>query len=176
MASVPVHCQPVKIHVVQALELCSTPYCLHAEGTQSLSTEIQNLTIYSQLADEFQTFYKTAFRHIATAEVLKHCQHDLIQLIWCLILDDESIHSVYGLMLEFIDKICCQFFPHVLTHSANYPEKVLMACLKYLTCCPCPRCLICKSNIRLLGTQQDQCQHITLARNDSELHQFRVEN
>ena len=69
--------------------------------------QIRILTIRYQLADEFQTFYQTAFGHVATAEVLKHCRRDLIQLILCLILDDEFMHAyVYGVVLEFIDKIC----------------------------------------------------------------------
>src|ERR1700760_431165 len=115
MASVPIHCEPVKVCAVQALEPCSTPCCLHPEGTRPLNAELRNLTLHSQLGDEFQDFYKIAFGHEATAEVLRHCRRDLMQLILCLLLDDEFMHAyVYGLVLDFIDKICRRFFPRVL--------------------------------------------------------------
>jgi hypothetical protein len=43
-----------------------------------------------------------------------------------------------------------------------------MACLRYLSLCPCPRCLLLKSRIPMIGTKTDTKQRINLARVDSE--------
>jgi hypothetical protein len=52
---------------------------------------------------------------------------------------------------------------------------MLMACLKYLACCPCPRCLILKSRIPLIGTKTDTKRRIQLARVDSEDRRHKIE-
>jgi len=44
---------------------------------------------------------------------------------------------------------------------------MLMACLKYLSRCPCPCCLLLKSRIPLLGTKSDTRERLQLARVDS---------
>lgn len=43
-----------------------------------------------------------------------------------------------------------------------------MACLRYLSLCPCPHCLLLKSRIPMVGTKTDTKQRINLARVDSE--------
>ena len=43
-----------------------------------------------------------------------------------------------------------------------------MTCLKYLAQCPCPRCLILKSNIPRLGMEVDKKARQQLARVDSK--------
>ena len=50
-----------------------------------------------------------------------------------------------------------------------------MACLKYLADCPCPRCLILKSCIPLIGTKTDTKQWVQLARVDSADRQHKIE-
>jgi hypothetical protein len=50
-----------------------------------------------------------------------------------------------------------------------------MACLRYLSLCPCPRCLVLKSRIPMIGTKTDSKQRISLARIDSEDSREKVE-
>jgi hypothetical protein len=52
---------------------------------------------------------------------------------------------------------------------------MLMACLKYLARCPCPRCLILKSRIPLIGTKTDTKRWIQLAHVDSEDRRRKIE-
>jgi len=47
-------------------------------------------------------------------------------------------------------------------------HRILMTCLKYLAQCPCPRCLILKSNIPRLGMEVDKKARQKLARVDSK--------
>jgi hypothetical protein len=51
-----------------------------------------------------------------------------------------------------------------------------MACLRYLTLCPCPHCLLLKSKIPLIGSKMDTKSRLQLARKDDEAQQRKVEN
>jgi len=50
-----------------------------------------------------------------------------------------------------------------------------MSCLRYLALCPCPRCLLLKSKISLIGSKTDTKMRVMLVRKDSEARQQKVE-
>lgn len=50
-----------------------------------------------------------------------------------------------------------------------------MACLRYLSLCPCPRCLLLKSRIPMIGTKTDVKQRIKLARVDTQNRRNKIE-
>ncbi|KAM6499872.1 hypothetical protein JOM56_005380 [Amanita muscaria] len=130
-----------------------------------------------KLNDKFDDFYREVYGMPPSTEVLKHCRREILQLILFLLLDDEFMHAYeHGIILEFIDGVRRRVFPRFFTHSADYPEKVALSSIKYLAKCPCPLCLIEKSNIKQLGTERDRHQRETLARNDSLHRQTVVEN
>lgn len=52
---------------------------------------------------------------------------------------------------------------------------MIMACLKYLAQCPCPRCLLLKSKIPRLGTKRDAQERAKLMRVDDECRRKEVE-
>jgi hypothetical protein len=52
---------------------------------------------------------------------------------------------------------------------------MLMACLRYLSLCPCPRCLVLKSRIPMIGSKTDSKQRISLARVDSAGRRKKIE-
>jgi hypothetical protein len=83
------------------------------------------------------------------------------------------------------DSITRRFYPRIFTYSADYPEKyvnlyltmnaidldfirVLIATVRNLGGCPCPRCLIPKERIQNMGRPQDRKQRETLARNNEK--------
>lgn len=84
-----------------------------------------------------------------------------------------SIPSVYDIFswlprkvsLSFINQDLCLFKP-----------RMLMTCLRYLSLCPCPRCLLLKSQIPMIGTKTDTKQRINLARVDSEDRREKIEH
>jgi hypothetical protein len=63
----------------------------------------------------------------------------------------------------------CQPFAFILNN-----HRILMTCLKYLAQCPCPRCLILKSNIPRLGMEVDKKARQKLTRVDSKEIQNKV--
>jgi len=47
-----------------------------------------------------------------------------MQAVWKILLDDEFIHvSTYGMVVRCWDGIEQRVYPHILTYSADYPEK-----------------------------------------------------
>ncbi|KIK31508.1 hypothetical protein CY34DRAFT_33015, partial [Suillus luteus UH-Slu-Lm8-n1] len=57
----------------------------------------------------------------------------------------------HGIVLWCPDGILRRVFPRIFTYSADYPEKVLIATIKDMGACPCPRCLMPKTSFDLLG-------------------------
>ncbi|KZT12252.1 uncharacterized protein LAESUDRAFT_641648 [Laetiporus sulphureus 93-53] len=106
-------------------------------------------------SDVYEKLYGTS----ATADVLRFCKRELMQAIWVLVLDPEFMHAYeHGLLLKCRDGILRRLFPRFFTYSADYPEKILLACIRYLARCPCPRCLIEKSDIPKMGTPADSAR------------------
>ncbi|KAI0308970.1 hypothetical protein OF83DRAFT_1180165 [Amylostereum chailletii] len=103
-----------------------------------------------------QDWYQKTYSKTATASVLTHCKRELMHAIWRILLDDEFVHAyVHGIVIRFPDGILRRVFPRIFTYSADYPEKVLLACIKYLAKCPCPHCLMEKSKFDGMGTSND---------------------
>ncbi|PCH39218.1 hypothetical protein WOLCODRAFT_86414 [Wolfiporia cocos MD-104 SS10] len=104
------------------------------------------------IQDKYQSLYDTA----ATADVLRFCKRELMNAIWLLILDPEFMKAYeHGILEKCGDGILRRLFPRFFTYSADYPEKILLACIRYLAQCPCPRCLIQKADISEMGTPAD---------------------
>ncbi|CDO77975.1 hypothetical protein BN946_scf184460.g1, partial [Trametes cinnabarina] len=115
-----------------------------------------HLAYIPSLPDVVQQAYEHAYGVPPTAAVLRFCKKELMQQIWTLLLDDDFVNAyVHGFIVKCADGITRRLFPRILTYSADYPEKCLIACIKYLGRCPCPDCLITKDHIYLMGTDQD---------------------
>ncbi|THH16591.1 hypothetical protein EUX98_g9280 [Antrodiella citrinella] len=116
-----------------------------------------HLAYIPSLPDSFQDFYMKTFKRAASSAVLTHCKRELMHAIWDLLLDNEFMEAYeHGIVLRFADGIQRRVFPRFFTYSADYPEKVLLATIRYLASCPCPRCLVPKGQIYGLGTVQDR--------------------
>ncbi|KAG1842081.1 hypothetical protein F4604DRAFT_1939089 [Suillus subluteus] len=123
---------------------------IHGKPT---SFAAHHLAYIPKLLDTIQDFYKDTFGQSATAAVLTHCKCELMQAIWRFLLDADFIDAYqHGFVIKFPDGVSHRVFPHIFTYAADYPEKVLLACMKFLGRCPCPRCLVQKDNIFKLGT------------------------
>lgn len=55
---------------------------------------------------------------------MAHCQRDMLQAQWRLLLDDEFLHAyAHGIVIECCDGVKRRFYPRIFTYSADYPEK-----------------------------------------------------
>ena len=53
-------------------------------------------------------------------------------------------------------------------------HRILLACIRYLAECPCPRCFVKKSDMRLMGTVRDMKRRQTQRREDTEPVQYDI--
>ncbi|KAJ3724747.1 hypothetical protein C8R42DRAFT_719390 [Lentinula raphanica] len=98
----------------------------------------------------------TTFHAKRKADVLTHCNRELYHAVWRHLLDDEFVHAYhYGVVIECNDGIKRRIYPRFFTYSADYPEKVLLATIRDLGNCPCPRCLCPKASLKQMGTRRD---------------------
>ncbi|KAG2744713.1 hypothetical protein P692DRAFT_201721484, partial [Suillus brevipes Sb2] len=85
-----------------------------------------------------------------------HCRRELFHACWNILLDSDFLHAYrHGIVLQCPDGILRRVFPRIFTYSADYPEKVLIATIKDMGSCPCPRCLVPKASFDLLGLARD---------------------
>ncbi|THH19110.1 hypothetical protein EW146_g1980 [Bondarzewia mesenterica] len=109
------------------------------------------------LPDFVQDTYGRIYKKSATAAVLTHLKRELLHEIWLLLLDPEFMHAYeHGIVLRCSDGNLRRVFPRFFTYSADYPEKIILASIKSLGKCPCPRCFVKKDQIGALGMKLDQ--------------------
>ncbi|KZS99358.1 uncharacterized protein LAESUDRAFT_668078, partial [Laetiporus sulphureus 93-53] len=98
---------------------------------------------------------------------LRFCKRELFHAIWLLALDLDFMHAYeHRMLIQCGDGVLQQMFPRVFTYSADYPEKVLLACVRYLAQCPCPRCLTQKTDIANMGSHANMLRRTKLRTDD----------
>ncbi|TBU26150.1 hypothetical protein BD311DRAFT_668148, partial [Dichomitus squalens] len=109
------------------------------------------------LPDALKDFYMATYGTSPSVDELKFCKRELFQRIWLLLLDAEFMHAYeHGIVLTCGDGVVRRIFPRIFTYSADYPEKVLIAALRPLANCLCPRCLTPKDKVAQAGTKADE--------------------
>jgi hypothetical protein len=59
-----------------------------------------------------------------TDEVHTFCKHELVQVIWKLLLDEDFVYTYkHGMVICCADGITCCVFPQFFSYSADYLEK-----------------------------------------------------
>ncbi|KAG2737572.1 hypothetical protein P692DRAFT_201672840, partial [Suillus brevipes Sb2] len=95
------------------------------------------------------------------ASLHTHCRRELFHACWSILLDEEFVHVYrHGIVLKCPDGVLRRVFPRILTYSADYPEKALIAAIKDMGSCACPRCLTPKSRFSDLGLVKDMKSRI----------------
>ncbi|EIW52144.1 uncharacterized protein TRAVEDRAFT_24454 [Trametes versicolor FP-101664 SS1] len=123
------------------------------------------------LPDKFQDWYTRVFQIAATAAVLTFLKRELMQQIWLLLMDERFMYAyVHGLIIFCGDGIQRRMFIRFLLYAADYPEKIILSCLKYFARCPCPRCRINKDKIIEMGTMNDLNRRNWIRIDDKDLN------
>ncbi|KAE9391050.1 hypothetical protein BT96DRAFT_1062353 [Gymnopus androsaceus JB14] len=142
---------------------------------KSSSHAAHHLAYIPSLPDIVDDIYAAEFGEKPTDEVKRFLKRDLFQAILFLLMDDEFVHAyVYGILIKCFDGILRRIFPRFFSYSADYPELILIACIKYLANCLCPRCTVHTSEVSELGKKLDMRHRETKQRQDSEKHQSDV--
>nr|GAT47145.1 predicted protein [Mycena chlorophos] len=111
---------------------------------------------FTQLPDTIRDTYREHYGCEMPDEVFRHLKRDLMHQIWELLLSDDFMEAYdNGIKIRCWDGLVRLVFPRFFIYGADYPEKVLLATIKSLGTCPCPRCLIKKNEIAQTGTVND---------------------
>ncbi|KAH7920816.1 hypothetical protein BV22DRAFT_1020578, partial [Leucogyrophana mollusca] len=108
------------------------------------------------LPDDLQDIYVSVFGEGWTSDVHTHCKRELFHAIWKLLLDEDFMEAYrHGIVIRCGDGVIRRVFPRFFSYSADYPEKILIATVKFLGKCPCPRCAVKKVDAPKMGTKPD---------------------
>ncbi|KAG9031058.1 hypothetical protein FS837_003120, partial [Tulasnella sp. UAMH 9824] len=140
---------------------------------------MEHIAYFPSMPDHVRDAIQQALGGKAAAKpVITHCNRELMQAFWDILLDSEFVEAwQHGIVVKCSDGVFRRFYPRIFTYSADYPEKyslVLLATIRNLGNCPCPRCLIEKQDIAKLGTIHDTARRTSNARKDDEARQGRV--
>nr|GAT54655.1 predicted protein [Mycena chlorophos] len=128
-----------------------------------------------KLPDDFFDWFRSETGEAPRPEVIAHCRRELLHAIWKLLLDGKFMEACkHGIVVECPDGISRRFYPRFFTYSADYPEKVLLAAIRGLGRCPCPRCTIPAVQFHELGTVNDNNRRVKLARAPTTKYQNMV--
>ena len=124
---------------------------------------------------------------------MTHCFRELVHAQWKELLDDDFIEAwIHGIVVTCCDGVQRRFYPRIFTYSADYPEKlcppfsaglnidvilftrILLASIRNLGQCPCPRCLVTMSSVHKLGMRSDMRQRTSNTRKDNACRQSKV--
>ncbi|TCD61874.1 hypothetical protein EIP91_007802 [Steccherinum ochraceum] len=97
-----------------------------------------------KLPDKIQYFFSALTGKLLSDDAQTLCRRDLMHSVWRLLLDADFRHQVHRWYHA-------KGVPATLTHSADYPEKVLFATIRSMGDCLRPRCKIYKPLVSELG-------------------------
>ncbi|KAJ8092892.1 hypothetical protein PM082_023525 [Marasmius tenuissimus] len=134
------------------------------------SLAMNHIIYFPSLPKTAQEHYKHHLKKMATDAELRFCKVELLQAVWHLLISDKRFVDAYvnGYLKKCSDGILRLLFYRFLCYSADYVEKVILACIKYLSTHPCPLCLTEKDQVHLLGTKMDMKWHSTNLRINSD--------
>ncbi|KIJ60703.1 hypothetical protein HYDPIDRAFT_98197, partial [Hydnomerulius pinastri MD-312] len=129
-----------------------------------------HVAYFQTLPDDFKDFAMKFSGKAPSDAFFAHCHRELFQEQWRVLLEDEFIEAYqHGIVITCCDRIKRRFYPRIFTYSADYPEKILIVCIRNLGTCLCPQCLIPKDRVQDLSTDRD---HQTHTRTDNaQLHE-----
>nr|GAT50466.1 predicted protein [Mycena chlorophos] len=111
---------------------------------------------FADLPDSIRNAYREHYDRDMPDKVFAHLKRELMHRTWDLLLSDEFMDTYdNGVKIRCRDGVVRLVFPRFLTYSADYPEKILLATIKSLGGCPCPRCFVRKAQIAETGTVND---------------------
>ncbi|KAF8842659.1 hypothetical protein BDN67DRAFT_989041 [Paxillus ammoniavirescens] len=140
---------------------------LRCQPSAHLCTHVAYFMTLPNKFKDFATFHSGG--KLPANIFFTHCHREFFHAQWQELLDDDFLQAYeHGIVLKCGDGVERRLYPRIFTYSADYPEKVLIANLRNLGHCPCPRCLVSKDRIHLFATGRDMLEQDLLARSDTQ--------
>ncbi|KAK1233320.1 hypothetical protein PQX77_003527 [Marasmius sp. AFHP31] len=134
------------------------------------SLAMNHIIYFPALPKTIQEHYQAHFDQLASESEIRFCKVELLHAVWHLLVSDPRFVAAYrdSYLERCADGIVRLLFYRFFCYSADYVEKVMLACIKYLSEHPCALCLTKKDQIHLIGTAADLKRHSTGARHDTD--------
>ncbi|KAG8761981.1 hypothetical protein FRC12_009250 [Ceratobasidium sp. 428] len=121
-----------------------TNACYHVAHIPSLSDEVR------------EEIAKLHGGKAPSEALMTHLRRELMHEVWKHLLDDDFIDAWHnGIVIDCADGVKRRVFPRILTYSADYPEKVLLATIRNGGKCLCPRCTMLTTSVHQMGQLSD---------------------
>ncbi|KAI0080905.1 hypothetical protein K474DRAFT_1576474, partial [Panus rudis PR-1116 ss-1] len=128
-----------------------------------------------KLPDTFHDFFVRHKKEPPTGDILTHCRRELMHAVWRYLLDEDFLMAYkHGIVIKCADGIIRRVYPRIFTYSADYPEKVLLATIRNLGTCGCPRCTIPKDLFEEMGMVRDDARRTKQARCDDHVYRSKM--
>ncbi|KAJ3529705.1 hypothetical protein NMY22_g8891 [Coprinellus aureogranulatus] len=116
-----------------------------------------HIAYFLKLPDTFHDYLKERNGgKMPTEALVTYCSREAFHQQWRILLDEELLDAMRrGFRLTCPDGRMRCFYPRIFTYSADYLEKVLIACLRNNGLYPCHRCLVGKDGLSKLGAPSD---------------------
>ncbi|KZO91740.1 hypothetical protein CALVIDRAFT_547161 [Calocera viscosa TUFC12733] len=99
-----------------------------------------------------------------SSALFAHCKRELFHEGWRQILGADFREAYrHGMIVHCKDGMTRRLFPRIFFYSADYPEKTLIATIRDMGLCPCPRCLLPLKRVGHMGMPRDRqfrTQHV----------------
>ncbi|KAG9120845.1 hypothetical protein FRC07_003499 [Ceratobasidium sp. 392] len=107
--------------------------------------------------------------------LLTHLRRELMHAVWSELIDEAFVDAwKNGVVVDCADGVRRRVFPRIMTYSADYPEKVLLAAIRNNGQCLCPRCLVQKSSAGQVGTPSDMNTRKFKRRKDNKKYRDKI--
>ena len=193
LAILPLFQKSVQVYSQETNSISMSSCCIYSNSTFSIPLTLAYSMWIPQLPDDFQDIYVQKFGDASSAEVYTYCKQELIQEVWRLLLDGKFMEAYeHGIVIKCSDGIKHHFFlsriqwitlrskctcltqVHCLVPWC-IPDRIMLACIKFLGECPCPWCLVVKKDIPKMGTRSDFEQQEQTAWVDNKTCHMKVE-
>ncbi|KAF9778157.1 hypothetical protein BJ322DRAFT_1175294, partial [Thelephora terrestris] len=120
----------------------------------SLSTH--HVAYLPKIDEQFSDFYVKTYHQVPSPDVLAFVKRELVHRVLRLMFGGKfSEAHTHGIITECADRIARLWFPWLVCHETDYPERSLVATIRFLADFPCPHCLVLKSQIGNLSSVDD---------------------
>ncbi|KAF9473559.1 hypothetical protein BDN70DRAFT_761574, partial [Pholiota conissans] len=112
-----------------------------------------------------------------TEKFMAHCEREYLHAQWKELFDDDFLDAYeHGVIIECCDGLKRRFYLRIFACCADYPEKVKLCGIRNMGDSPCPRCLVSKRKLDLVGMEDDNEQRSSQARVDTVLHRKKIKD
>ncbi|KAH9172689.1 hypothetical protein EDB89DRAFT_1832399, partial [Lactarius sanguifluus] len=117
---------------------------------------VHHLAYVPSIGSDFASRYQEKTGQPPSPAVETHCKRELMHAVWNHLMDEGFTEGyTKGLVICCTDGTERSFFPRIITYTADYPEKILLAAIKNMGRSPCPHCLILLKETGGVGTRPD---------------------